>query len=82
MLVVSYDLNNKSGEDLILAEIRRYKNVRLGPGTYALVAQDDVRRLERDLAEKVQPGDHVWILTADGPCSELGVALAIKSVVH
>ena len=82
MLVVSYVVNNKAGEDLILPEIRRYKNVQLGPATFALVAQDDVRRLERDLACKVLPGDLVWILTASGPCSELGPELPPKRSLH
>ena len=71
MLIVTYDLNNKSGLDLILPEIRRYKSVRLGPAAYALVAEVDLDKVQRQISYNVLPGDKVWIFTADGPCSEI-----------
>lgn len=71
MFLVTYDLNNKSGVDLILPEIRRHKSVRLAPATYALVSAENIQAIELQFRDKVLPGDKIWIFTAEGPYTEL-----------
>lgn len=83
MLVVTYALNNKSGLDLILPEIRRHKAVRLGPATYALVSAEHIQAIEQQFRDKVLPGDKIWIFTAKGPYSELEFTLPPPdTVIH
>lgn len=82
MLIVTYDLNNKSGVDLILPEIRSFKAVRLGPATYALVNQDDIRNVEYKLKAKMLPGDRIWILAAAGPYAAIEAETTPLASVH